>query len=201
MSEPTTSTDTTAAAAATAAGAPSKRGARQKHDVAYHTAKAAEQFKKLTDSVREIEKMQKKLNTSVRRFDESYLSKIGLAAKRESERRAAKRMRRSATSANCTFMKLTRITTPEMRVFMGFEPNDTTAMVAQRSIQIKFYDYVRKNGLQDPNNKKRIRLDDTLKPIFPEGTKETTTTDFNRYSWKHLQTSKNAGVVTAATAA
>jgi hypothetical protein len=42
-------------------------------------------------------------------------------------------------------------------------------------------------------------LDDTLKPIFPEGTKETTTMDFNRRSWKHLQTSKNTGVVTPTT--
>jgi upstream activation factor subunit UAF30 len=49
----------------------------------------------------------------------------------------------------------------------------------------KLWDYIKKHNLQDPNNKREIRSDAKLKPIF--GKDKVTMFEMNKYVAQHLK--------------
>ncbi len=61
--------------------------------------------------------------------------------------------------ANSAFMKPLNVS-PELAAVVGKGPMPRSEVVK------KLWDYIRKNGLQDPSNKRNINADDKLTPVF-----------------------------------
>jgi chromatin remodeling complex protein RSC6 len=68
--------------------------------------------------------------------------------------------------ANAAFMKPMKIS-PDLAAVIGPGPMPRTEVTK------KLWDYIKKNHLQDPNNKRNIRADEKLKKVF--GGKSTVT--------------------------
>ena len=68
------------------------------------------------------------------------------------------------TNTNSAFMKPMNIS-PELAVVVGKGPMPRSEVVK------KLWAYIKKNGLQDPKNKRNINSDESLKKVF--GGKET----------------------------
>ena len=71
----------------------------------------------------------------------------------------AKKAKKSARKPNAAFMKPV---TPsaELAEVVGAKP------IPRTEITKKLWAYIKKHGLQDKKNKRMIKSDDTLKPIF-----------------------------------
>ena len=84
------------------------------------------------------------------------------AAKKAAPKKAAKKAapkKKSARKPNAAFMApLTPSAT--LAEVVGSKPMPRTEVVK------KIWDYIKKNGLQDKNNRRMINADDKLKPIF-----------------------------------
>ena len=80
--------------------------------------------------------------------------------------------------ANAKFMApLT--TSAELAVIVG------SAALPRTEVVKKMWDYIKKNGLQDAQNKRMINADDKLAAIF-EGKKQISMFDMSKYLSKHL---------------
>lgn len=75
---------------------------------------------------------------------------------------------------------LQRPVTPskELGAVIGTDPLPRSQMVS------KIWDYIRKNNLQNPENKREILADDKLKPIF--GKDKVTMFEMNKHLSKHV---------------
>ena len=67
---------------------------------------------------------------------------------------------------------------PELAAITGREPLPRTAVVS------KIWDYIRRNNLQNPENKREIIADDTLEKVF--GQKKVTMFEMHRHLSRHL---------------
>ena len=67
---------------------------------------------------------------------------------------------------------------PELAAVVG------SAQLSRGEVVSKIWDYIKKNNLQNPENKREILADDTLKPIF--GVDKCTMFEMNKYLSKHL---------------
>jgi chromatin remodeling complex protein RSC6 len=90
----------------------------------------------------------------------------------------AKAEKKSAGKANAAFMKPV---TPsaELAEVIGSTP------VPRTEVTKKLWDYIKKNGLQDPANKRNINADAKLKPIF--GKDQVTMFEMTKLVGKHLK--------------
>jgi chromatin remodeling complex protein RSC6 len=61
--------------------------------------------------------------------------------------------------ANAAFMKAMKIS-PDLAAVIGAGPMPRTEVTK------KLWDYIKKNNLQDPSNKRNIKADEKLKKIF-----------------------------------
>ncbi len=68
---------------------------------------------------------------------------------------------------------------PELAAVVGGEPLPRTDVVS------KIWEYIKKNNLQNPENKREIVADDKLKPIF--GKPKVTMFEMNKYLSQHLK--------------
>ena len=83
-----------------------------------------------------------------------------------------------APNANAAFMKPV---TPsaELAEVIGSTP------VPRTEVTKKLWDYIKKNGLQDPANKRNINADAKLRPIF--GKDQVTMFEMTKLVGKHLK--------------
>jgi upstream activation factor subunit UAF30 len=79
---------------------------------------------------------------------------------------------------NPAFMKPMNIS-PELAEVIGKNPMPRTQVV--KSV----WDYIKKNNLQDPNNKRMIKADDKLKKVF-DGKNEVNMFEMTKLISKHL---------------
>ena len=68
---------------------------------------------------------------------------------------------------------------PELAAIVG------TADLPRSEIVSKMWDYIKKNNLQNPENKREILADATLKPIF--GADKVTMFEMNKHISKHVK--------------
>ena len=68
---------------------------------------------------------------------------------------------------------------PDLAAVVGPEPLPRTDVVS------KIWEYIKKNNLQNPENKREILADDKLKPIF--GKPKVTMFEMNKYLSQHLK--------------
>ena len=68
---------------------------------------------------------------------------------------------------------------PELAKIVGSDPLPRSEVVS------KIWDYIKKNDLQNPENKREIIADDKLEPIF--GKKKTTMFEMNKYLRAHMK--------------
>ena len=67
----------------------------------------------------------------------------------------------------------------ELAAVVGSEPLPRGEVVS------KIWDYIRKNNLQNPENRREILADDKLEPVF--GKKKVTMFEMNKYLSQHLK--------------
>jgi len=68
---------------------------------------------------------------------------------------------------------------PELAAITGSDPLPRSQVVS------KMWDYIRRNKLQDPNNKREIVADDKLRKIF--GTDRCSMFEMNKHLSRHLK--------------
>lgn len=68
---------------------------------------------------------------------------------------------------------------PELAKIVG------TGDLPRSEVVSKVWEYIKKNNLQNPANKREILADDTLKPIF--GTDKVTMFEMNKHLAKHVK--------------
>ncbi len=68
---------------------------------------------------------------------------------------------------------------PELAAVVGSDPIPLGEVVS------KMWDYIKKNNLQNPENKREILADDKLEPIF--GKKKVTMFEMNKHLAQHLK--------------
>src|SRR6476469_1659049 len=81
------------------------------------------------------------------------------AAKKAAPKKATKTAKKAARKPNAAFMKPLTLS-DELAAVVGNKPLPRTEIVK------KIWEYIRKNGLQDKNNKRMINTDDKLKKVF-----------------------------------
>ena len=68
---------------------------------------------------------------------------------------------------------------PELAAITGSEP------IARSAVVSKMWDYIKKNNLQNPQNKREILADDKLKKIF--GKDKVSMFEMNKHLSRHLK--------------
>jgi upstream activation factor subunit UAF30 len=97
-------------------------------------------------------------------------------AKKAAPRKAAKK--KSARKPNAAFMKPLMPTGP-LAAIIGSTPMPRTEVTS------KIWQYIKKNKLQDPVNRRNINADDKLRPLF--GKAQATMFELTKYVSKHLK--------------
>jgi len=83
-----------------------------------------------------------------------------------------------ARKANAAFMKPLNVS-PELAVIVGKGPMPRSEVVK------KLWAYIKKNGLQDQNNKRNINADENLQAVF-DGKKVVNMFEMTKLVAKHL---------------
>jgi chromatin remodeling complex protein RSC6 len=97
-------------------------------------------------------------------------------AKKAAPRKAAKK--KSARKPNAAFMKPLMPTGP-LAAIIGSSPMPRTEVTS------KIWQYIKKNKLQDPVNRRNINADEKLRPLF--GKAQATMFELTKYVSKHLK--------------
>jgi chromatin remodeling complex protein RSC6 len=98
--------------------------------------------------------------------------------KKESKQRAIKAPQTSGRTTRGTLAGVVT-PTPELAHIVGSKP------LSRGQAMQKLWDYIRKHDLQDPQNRRVIRADDNLRPIF-EGNDKLSMFEMTAYVSKHL---------------
>jgi chromatin remodeling complex protein RSC6 len=99
-------------------------------------------------------------------------------AKKPAAKKAAKpAKKKSARKPNAAFMRPMQ-PSEQLAAVVGSSPLPRSAVVS------KMWDYIRKNRLQDPQNKRNILADDTLQKVF--GKREVSMFEMNKHLSKHM---------------
>ena len=98
--------------------------------------------------------------------------------KKESKQRV---MKSPQSSGNTSRGALAALVTPspELAHVVGSKP------LSRGEAMKRVWDYIKKRDLQDPQNRRRIRADDNLRPIF-EGQDSLTMFEMTAYISRHL---------------
>ena len=83
----------------------------------------------------------------------------------------------SAKKANSALSKALQ-PSQELGAVVGFSP------LSRPDVVSKMWDYIKKNNLQNPQNKREILADEKLEPIF--GGKKVTMFEMNKHLARHL---------------
>ena len=98
--------------------------------------------------------------------------------KKESKKRAVKSPQ---TSGNTTKGALATevLPSPELARVIGSKP------LTRGNAMKKLWDYIKEHDLQDPENRRRVRADDNLRPIF-DGNDSLSMFEMTAYVSRHL---------------
>ena len=98
-------------------------------------------------------------------------------AKKPAKKAAKPAKKKSARKPNAAFMRPMQ-PSEQLAAVVGSSPLPRSAVVS------KMWDYIRKNRLQDPQNKRNILADDTLQKVF--GKREVSMFEMNKHLSKHM---------------
>jgi chromatin remodeling complex protein RSC6 len=101
-----------------------------------------------------------------------------IQGKKESKQRAVKSPQTSGRTDRGA-VGGTVLPTPELAHIVGAKP------LSRGDAMKRLWDYIKKNNLQDPENKRRIRADDNLRPIFG-GNESLSMFEMTGYVSRHL---------------
>jgi chromatin remodeling complex protein RSC6 len=101
-----------------------------------------------------------------------------IRGKKESKQRAIKSPQTSGRTTRGALAGVVR-PTPELAHIVGSKP------LSRGEAMRKLWDYIRKHDLQDPENRRMIRADDNLRPIF-EGNEKLSMFEMTAFVSKHL---------------
>jgi chromatin remodeling complex protein RSC6 len=98
-------------------------------------------------------------------------------AKKPAKKAAKPAKKKSARKPNAAFMRPMQ-PSEQLAAVVGSSPLPRSAVVS------KMWDYIRKNRLQDPQNRRNILADDTLQKVF--GKREVSMFEMNKHLSKHM---------------
>ena len=101
-----------------------------------------------------------------------------MAAKKTAKKAPAKKSAGAKRKPNAAFMK-EMTPSAALAEIVGSKPLPRTQVVS------KIWDYIKKNNLQNPENKREILADDKLQPIF--GKPKVTMFEMNKHLAQHLK--------------
>ncbi|HWS70612.1 MAG TPA: SWIB/MDM2 domain-containing protein [Thermoanaerobaculia bacterium] len=101
-----------------------------------------------------------------------------IKGKKESKQRAIKAPQTSGSTARGALAALVT-PTPELAHVVGSKP------LSRGDAMRKLWDYIKKHDLQDPENRRRIRADDNLRPVF-DGQDSLSMFEMTAYVSRHL---------------
>lgn len=101
-----------------------------------------------------------------------------IQGKKESKQRAVKSPQASGNTARGALATLVT-PSPELAHVVGAKP------LSRGDAMKRVWEYIKKHDLQDPQNKRRIRADDNLRPIF-EGNESLSMFEMTAYISRHL---------------
>jgi chromatin remodeling complex protein RSC6 len=99
--------------------------------------------------------------------------------KKESKQRATKSPQTSGNTAARGALGALVTPTPELAHIVGSKP------LTRGDAMKRLWEYIKKHDLQDPENKRRIRADDNLRPIF-DGNDSLSMFEMTAYVSRHL---------------
>lgn len=102
-----------------------------------------------------------------------------IQGKKESKKRAVKSPQTSGTSQRAGAVGALVTPTPELARVIGTKP------LTRGDAMKRLWDYIKQHDLQDPQNKRRIRADDALRPIF-DGNESLSMFEMTAYVSRHL---------------
>jgi upstream activation factor subunit UAF30 len=101
-----------------------------------------------------------------------------IQGKRESKQRAIKSPQTSGRTTRGALAGLVT-PTPELAHVVGAQP------LSRGAAMQKLWEYIKKHDLQDPQNRRMVRADDNLRPIF-EGRDALSMFEMTAYVSRHL---------------
>jgi chromatin remodeling complex protein RSC6 len=101
-----------------------------------------------------------------------------IQGKKESKQRAIKSPQASGNTARGALAALVT-PSPELAHVVGSKP------LSRGEAMKRVWEYIKKHDLQDPENRRRIRADDILRPIF-DGNDSLTMFEMTAYISRHL---------------
>jgi chromatin remodeling complex protein RSC6 len=101
-----------------------------------------------------------------------------IKGKKESKQRAIKSPQTSGSTARGALAALVT-PTPELAHIVGSKP------LSRGEAMKRVWDYIKKHDLQDPENKRRIRADANLRPVF-DGNDSLSMFEMTAYISRHL---------------
>jgi upstream activation factor subunit UAF30 len=104
-----------------------------------------------------------------------------IKGKKESKQRALKSPQASGNTAKGALAALVT-PSPELAHVVGAQP------MSRGEVMKRLWDYIKKHELQDPENKRRVRADDKLRPVF-EGNDSLSMFEMTAYVSRHLHKS------------
>ena len=105
-------------------------------------------------------------------------SGMPIKGKKESKQRAIKSPQASGNTARGALAALVT-PTPELAHIVGSHP------LSRGEAMKRVWDYIKKHDLQDPQNKRRIRADANLRPVF-DGNESLSMFEMTAYISRHL---------------
>jgi upstream activation factor subunit UAF30 len=101
------------------------------------------------------------------------------AGKSGATKTAAKPAAKKAAGTKTNALQKPLQPSKELAVVVGSDP------IARGEVVSKMWEYIKKNNLQNPENKREILADDKLQPIF--GKKKVTMFEMNKHLAQHLK--------------
>lgn len=101
-----------------------------------------------------------------------------IKGKKESKQRAIKSPQTSGSTARGALAALVT-PTPELAHIVGSKP------LSRGEAMKRVWDYIKKHDLQDPENRRRIRADANLRPVF-DGNDSLSMFEMTAYISRHL---------------
>jgi upstream activation factor subunit UAF30 len=112
-------------------------------------------------------------------FSEEYMATKTTDAKAGAKKAAAKPAAKKAAGSKPNALQQPLQPSKELAVIVGSNPLPRGEVVS------KMWEYIKKNNLQNPENKREILADDKLQPIF--GKPKVTMFEMNKHLAQHLK--------------
>jgi upstream activation factor subunit UAF30 len=104
---------------------------------------------------------------------------VPIQGKKESKQRAIKSPQASGRATPAAFGRAVT-PSPELAHIIGSKP------VSRGEAMKLLWDYIKKHNLQDPQNKRMVRADDNLRPVF-DGKVQLSMFEMTAYVSRHLK--------------